>query len=135
MKSFHQIDFKPGHNDPYVLRFIGMTVLNNSQWFFGFIQDFLDHHVWIDVGFALSHFRCFALSLFCSLFRTFAVSHFHCSILSQFRTLVVSHFRCFTLLLFRTFAVCNFVVSQFRIFVVLLFHCVTLLLFRTIAVS
>ena len=67
--------------------------------------------------FVVSHFRCFALSLFCtfvvsyyhcfalSLFRTFAVLYFCCFVLSLFRTFVVSHFRCFVLSLFRTIVV------------------------------
>ena len=42
---FHKIDFKPWHNDPYVLKFYAMTLLRIHTCSYGFIQDFLDHYV------------------------------------------------------------------------------------------
>ena len=47
---FHPIDFKPWHYDPHVLRFIAKTFLRILSLSSGFIQDFLDHNMWIDVG-------------------------------------------------------------------------------------
>ena len=43
--SFHPIDFKLWHYDPQVFRFIPMT-----SFYSGFIQNFVDYIVWIDVG-------------------------------------------------------------------------------------
>ena len=43
--SFYPIDFKPWHNDPYVLERCAMTFLSHKSCSSGFIQDFLDHYV------------------------------------------------------------------------------------------
>ena len=46
-RSCYPIDFKPWHNDPYVLGMRGcdMTLLSHTSCSLGFVQDFLDHYL------------------------------------------------------------------------------------------
>ena len=50
--SFYLIDFKPWHDDPWVLGRCSMTFLSHRSCLSGFIQNFLKHYVdqcWFNV--------------------------------------------------------------------------------------